>query len=243
MTAQENNTNAVPGPASASAMSSVSSDDVSASSDGVSASSDDTGVASEALSNVQAQDAPVDAGSAEDSETKKWYVVQAYSGYEAKVRLALEERIRQAGMEEVFSEILIPQENVQENRNGKKRVSTRNFYPGYIFVHMDMNDRSWHLVKETPKVSGFVGGRYPTPVSRSEIRAIADQVAEGAAKPKPKVAYAAGDYVRVTNGAFANFAGTVEEVKPEKQKVRVLVSIFGRSTPVELSYSEVEKAV
>ncbi|MCA9530740.1 MAG: transcription termination/antitermination protein NusG [Myxococcales bacterium] len=171
----------------------------------------------------------------------KWYVVQAYSGYENKVKLALEERIKQEGLESLFGEILIPKENVQETRAGKKRVGTRNFYPGYVFVQMDLNDDSWLLIKNTPKVSGFVGGSKPSPVPEREISAIAQQVAEGAAKPKPRVLFEKGDHVRVTDGPFANFTGTIEEVNADKQKVRVLVSIFGRATPVELQYSEVEK--
>jgi transcriptional antiterminator NusG len=173
---------------------------------------------------------------------KKWYVIQAYSGYESKVKVALEERIRQHGMEEFFGEILIPKENVQDTtKTGGKRVTSRTFYPGYIFVNMELNERTWHLVKDTPKVSGFVGGRHPTPVALSEINAIFQQVAEGAAKPKPRVVFDTGDHVRVTDGAFANFTGTVQEVNPSKQKVTVLVSIFGRATPVELEYSQVEK--
>lgn len=172
---------------------------------------------------------------------KKWYVVQAYSGYEAKVKASLDERIRQNGMEELFGDILIPKENVTENRPGGRRVTSRTFYPGYVFVQMEMTDESWHLVKDTPKVSGFVGGRHPTAVPESEIAQIEHQVAEGAAKPKPKVVFDAGDHVRVIDGAFANFTGTVEEVNPDKQKVKVLVSIFGRATPVELDYGQVEK--
>lgn len=173
----------------------------------------------------------------------KWYVVQAYSGYENKVKLSLEERIKQAGLEGRFGDILIPKENVQENRAGKKRLSSRTFYPGYIFVQMNLDDQTWHLIKDTPKVSGFVGGRHPSPVPEREIQAIAQQVAEGAAKPKPRVIFEEGDHVRVTDGAFANFTGTIEEVNAEKQKVRVLVSIFGRATPVELDYHQVEKTV
>jgi len=173
----------------------------------------------------------------------KWYVVQAYSGYENKVKLSLLERIKQAGVESRFGEILIPKENVQENRNGKKRVSSRTFYPGYIFVQMELDDETWHLVKDTPKVSGFVGGQHPTAVPEREINVIAQQVAEGAAKPKPRIVFEAGDHVRVTDGAFANFTGTIEEVNADKQKVRVLVSIFGRATPVELDYGQVEKTV
>ena len=171
----------------------------------------------------------------------KWYVVQAYSGYENKVKLSLLERIKQAGMEEQFGEILIPKENVQETRGGNKRVTSRNFYPGYIFVQMNLSDQSWHLIKDTPKVSGFVGGRHPSPVPQGEINAIQQQVEEGAAKPKPRVVFEQGDHVRVIDGAFANFTGTIEEVNPDKQKVRVLVSMFGRDTPVELDFMQVEK--
>jgi transcriptional antiterminator NusG len=173
----------------------------------------------------------------------KWYVIQAYSGFENKVKLSLLERIKQAGMESDFGEILIPKENVQENRNGRKRLSARNFYPGYIFVQMNLTDETWHLIKDTPKVSGFVGGRHPTAVPEPEISTIAQQVAEGTAKPKPRVVFEQGDHVRVIDGAFANFTGTIEEVNPDKQKVRVLVSIFGRATPVELDYTQVEKTV
>ena len=130
-----------------------------------------------------------------------------------------------------------------ENRPTGRRVTSRTFYPGYIFVNMDLTDGTWHLVKDTPKVSGFVGGRHPAPVPESEINAITQQVAEGAARPKPRVVFEAGDHVRVIDGAFANFTGTVEEVNPDKQKVKVLVSIFGRATPVELDYGQVEKTV
>lgn len=176
------------------------------------------------------------------SMSKKWYVVQAYSGYELKVKSALEERVRQNGMEDFFGEILIPKENVQDStKTGGKRVTSRTFYPGYVFVNMVLNEQTWHLVKDTPKVSGFVGGRHPSPVPESEINAIFQQVAEGAAKPKPRVVFDNGDHVRVTDGAFANFTGTVQEVNTAKQKVTVLVSIFGRATPVELEYGQVEK--
>jgi transcriptional antiterminator NusG len=169
--------------------------------------------------------------------------VQAYSGYENKVKASLEERIRQYNMQDYFGEILIPREQVTETRGAAKRVTSRTFYPGYMFVQMNLTDESWHLVKDTPKVSGFVGGRYPTAVPGSQINLVAQQVAEGAAKPKPRVVFEQGDHVRVIEGAFANFTGTIEEVKPEKQKVRVLVSIFGRATPVELDYAQVEKTV
>jgi transcription termination/antitermination protein NusG len=178
-----------------------------------------------------------------EAPSMKWYVVQAYSGYENKVRLSLQERIKQAALEDHFGEILIPKENVQETKGGNRRVTTRSFFPGYIFVQMILNERTWHLIKDTPKVSGFIGGRHPAPVPQNEINTIAQQVAEGAARPKPRVVFEQGDHVRVIDGAFANFTGTIEEVKPEKQKVKVLVSIFGRATPVELDYAQVEKTV
>jgi transcriptional antiterminator NusG len=170
----------------------------------------------------------------------KWYVVQVYSGFEQKVKLSLAERIRQANMDDAFGEVLIPTETVQDNQGGR-RVSSKTFYPGYIFVQMAMSDEAWHVVRDTPKVTGFVGGRKPQPVPPPEIQSVVQQVEEGAAKPRPRVMFSAGDHVRVNDGAFANFTGTIEEVKPEKQMVRVLVSIFGRATPVELDYSQVEK--
>ena len=170
----------------------------------------------------------------------KWYVVQVYSGYENKVRMSLLERIRQAGMDAAFGDILIPTETVQDPAR-KRRPSARTFYPGYIFVQMAMNDEAWHVVRDTPKVTGFVGGRTPQPVPPPEIASVVQQVEEGAAKPRPRVMFAQGDHVRVNDGAFANFTGTVEQVNPDKQKVRVLVSIFGRATPVELDYTQVEK--
>jgi transcriptional antiterminator NusG len=184
-----------------------------------------------------------DSGQPGQKRKMRWYVVQAYSGYENKVKASLEERIRQYNMQDDFGEILIPREQVTETRGTAKRVMSRTFYPGYMFVQMNLTDESWHLVKDTPKVSGFVGGRYPTAVPASQINLVAQQVAEGAAKPKPRVVFEQGDHVRVVEGAFANFTGTIEEVKPEKQKVRVLVSIFGRATPVELDYAQVEKTV
>lgn len=175
------------------------------------------------------------------SKPKRWFVVQVYSGYEQKVKLSLLERIKQGEMEAEFGEILIPTETVQDNAGGRKRTSSKTFYPGYIFVEMTMSDQAWHLVRDTPKVTGFVGGNKPQPVPAPEIQSVVQQVEDGAAKPRPRVMFSAGDHVRVNDGAFANFTGTVEEVKPEKQKVRVLVSIFGRPTPVELDYGQVEK--
>jgi len=173
----------------------------------------------------------------------KWYTIQAYSNYENKVRLSLEERIKREGMEDKFGEILIPKEKVEETRDGKKRVSQRTFYPGYIFVQMELTDETWHLVNGTPKVSGFLGGRTPTEVPPREILVITQQMEDGAAKPKPAVHFQPGDHVRVIEGPFANFTGSIQEAAPDQQKIRVLVSIFGRETPVTLDYGHVEKTV
>ena len=173
---------------------------------------------------------------------KKWYVIQTYSGYENKVKAALQERIRQYSMEEKFGEILIPTETVQEARaGGKSRVRQKNSFPGYIFVEMEMSEPVWHLVKDTPKVTGFIGNQRPQEVTPPQIDDLRKSIVEGAVKPKPRVSFEAGDEIRVIDGAFANFMGTVEEVKPDKQKLRVKVSIFGRATPVELDFSQVEK--
>jgi len=188
------------------------------------------------------QNSEGDATTAASSEKKpmKWYVVQVYSGFEQKVKLSLAERVKQAGLEAEFGEILIPTETITDPTK-VKRVSSKTFYPGYIFVQMALTDHAWHVVRDTPKVTGFVGGSNPQPVPSPEIRSVVQQVEEGAAKPRPRVMFEAGDHVRVNDGAFANFTGTIEEVKPEKQKVRVLVSIFGRATPVELDFTQVEK--
>jgi transcriptional antiterminator NusG len=186
---------------------------------------------------------PAPAAASLDADKKpsmKWYVVQVYSGYEQKVKLSLAERVKQAGIDPDFGEILIPTETVQDPQR-VKRTSSKTFYPGYIFVQMMLTDKAWHVVRDTPKVTGFVGGRNPQPVPSPEIQSVVQQVEEGAAKPRPRVMFEQGDHVRVNDGAFANFTGTIEEVKPEKQKVRVLVSIFGRATPVELDFTQVEK--
>ena len=176
---------------------------------------------------------------------KKWYVVHTYSGFENKVKKSLEERLKQEALESDFGEILIPMEVVQEMVKGEKKTSKRKFFPGYILVQMEMNDRSWHLVKGTPKVTGFVGSaKSPKDVpaiSDVEVQRLTTQISEGSLKPKPKVLFEEGDQVRVIDGPFSNFNGTVEEVKPDKGKLRVLVSIFGRATPVELDFMQVEK--
>jgi transcriptional antiterminator NusG len=199
-------------------------------------------VADESKKNLMESASPSDNNDALEGQKRpmKWFVVQVYSGFEQKVKLSLAERIRQASMDDSFGEVLIPTETVQDNQGGR-RVSSKTFYPGYIFVQMAMSDEAWHVVRDTPKVTGFVGGRKPQPVPPPEIQSVVQQVEEGAAKPRPRVMFTAGDHVRVNDGAFANFTGTIEEVKPEKQKVRVLVSIFGRATPVELDYNQVEK--
>jgi len=172
----------------------------------------------------------------------KWYVVHTYSGHENKAKLTLQERVKQLGKTDSFGDILIPTEQVLESHNGQRRTTTKNFMPGYMFVQMELNEETFHLVKNTAKITGFLGGTNPTPVRDSEIAQLNSQINEGSAKPRPRVSFEDGENVRVIDGPFANFSGIVEEVKPEKQKVRVLVSIFGRATPVELDFAQVEKA-
>lgn len=173
---------------------------------------------------------------------KNWYVVHTFSGYEHKAKAALEERIKAQGQQALFGEILVPVEKVVELVKGKKKTSSRKFFPGYILVQMDLNDETWHVVKETPKVTGFVGGSTnPPPVSEEEVKNITHQMEEGAIKPKPRVLFSAGENVKVVDGPFADFNGVVEEVRPEKGKLRVLISIFGRATPVELDFVQVER--
>ncbi|MCI5064925.1 transcription termination/antitermination protein NusG [bacterium] len=170
-------------------------------------------------------------------------MVQAYSGFEQKVKRALEERIRNEQMESSFGDIRVPEETVVELVKGQKKTSTRKFFPGYVLVQMEMNQDTWHLVKETPKVSGFIGDETdPQPLNPDEVERIVQQVEDGVAAPKAKMSFADGETVKVVDGPFAEFSGTVEEVKPEKGKVKVLISIFGRATPVELDFIQVEKA-
>jgi transcriptional antiterminator NusG len=176
--------------------------------------------------------------------SKKWYVVHAYSGFEKSVQRALVERIRRAGMQEQFGQILVPVEEVIEMKSGQKAISERKFFPGYVLVEMEMTDDTWHLVKNTAKVTGFVGGTAtkPTPISEKEVQNILDQIKEGVEKPRPKVLFEVGEAVRVKEGPFTDFHGNVEDVNYDKSKLRVSVTIFGRSTPVELDFGQVEKA-
>lgn len=173
---------------------------------------------------------------------KKWYVVHTYSGYENRVKSTLEEKIKTSGKEGLFGEILVPTEKVVDMVKGVKRTTSRKFFPGYIIINMELNDETWHMVKNTPKVTGFVGGQEAPPaVSEEEVRKIARQMEEGAVKPKPKVQFSRGENIRVIDGPFTNFAGIVEEVKPDKGKLKILVSIFSRATSVELEFGQVEK--
>jgi transcription termination/antitermination protein NusG len=174
----------------------------------------------------------------------QWYVVHAYSNFEHKVKESLIERVRRAGLQERFGEILVPTEEVVEMREGQRRKSERKFFPGYVLVQMEMDDETWHLVKEVPKVLGFIGGSSdkPAPITEKEAQAILNRVQEGVDKPRPKILFEPGEVVRVTDGPFNDFSGVVENVNYEKSKVRVAVQILGRSTPVELDFSQVEKA-
>ena len=176
--------------------------------------------------------------------SKKWFVVHAYSGFEKSVQRALVERIRRSELQDQFGQILVPVEEVVEMKNGAKAISERKFFPGYVLVEMEMTDDSWHLVKSTPKVTGFVGGtaNKPTPITQKEVDAILRQVQEGVEKPRPKVLVEMGEAVRGKVGPFTDFHGNGEDVNYEKSKLRVSVTIFGRSTPVELDFSQVEKA-
>ena len=174
---------------------------------------------------------------------KRWYVIHAYSGFEKSVQRALIERINRAEMQDMFGQILVPVEEVVEMKGGQKSISERKFFPGYVLVEMEMDDDSWHLVKSTPRVTGFVGGsgNKPTPISEREVDKIMTQMQEGVEKPRPKVLWELGEAVRVKEGPFTDFHGNVEDVNYEKSKLRVSVTIFGRATPVELDFDQVEK--
>lgn len=174
---------------------------------------------------------------------RRWYVIHAYSGFEGQVKRSLEERVRRAGLEDHFGDILVPTEEVVEMRNGQQRKSERKFFPGYVLVHMEMTDETWHLVKSVPKVMGFIGGTgdRPAPIPDKQAEAILQRVQEGVEKPRPKVLYEPGEAVRVVDGPFTDFNAVVEDVDYDKSRVKVSVLIFGRSTPVDLEFSQIEK--
>ena len=173
---------------------------------------------------------------------QQWYVIHTYSGYENRAKQNLEERIKNLAKGQFFSEILVPTETVVELVKGKKKTSQRKIFPGYLLVKMELNEETWHIVRETPKITGFAGdGTKPIPMSETEVEGILSQMKDGVTKAKSKVSFTVGDSVRVIDGPFVNFIGTIEEVKPEKRKLKVLVSIFGRATPVELDFIQVEK--
>lgn len=175
--------------------------------------------------------------------SKRWYVLHVYSGMEKSVQKALRERIERAGLSDYFGQILVPTEEVIEVKGGQKSITERRFFPGYVLIEMDLTDESWHLVRNTSKVTGFVGGtgNRPTPISEREVEKILNQMSEGVEKPKPKILFEVGEVVRVTEGPFADFNGSVEEANYDKNKLKVSVTIFGRSTPVELDFTQVEK--
>ena len=177
--------------------------------------------------------------------SKRWYVVHAFSGYEKQVQKSMAERIAREGLEDQFGQILVPTEEVVEMKGGQKRRSDRKFFPGYVLVEMEMSDQSWHLVKDVPKVMGFIGGTSdrPAPITEKEADTILNRVQEGVDKPRPKILFEPGEMVRVVDGPFNDFNGTVEEVNYEKSRLRVAVLIFGRSTPVELDFHQVEKGL
>ena len=174
---------------------------------------------------------------------KDWYVIHAYSGFEKSVQKLLHERIERDGLNEKFGEILVPVEEVVDIKNGQRKISERKFFPGYVLVEMEMSDETWHIVKSIPKVTGFIGGtsNHPSPISQQEVDAITQRIQDGVEKPKPKVLFEVGQRVRVTEGPFDDFDGIIDEVNYERSKVRISVQIFGRDTPVELGFYQIEK--
>ena len=175
--------------------------------------------------------------------SKRWYVVHAYSGFEKSVQRTLIDRIARSEMQDMFGQVLVPVEEVVEMKSGQKSISERKFFPGYVLVEMEMNEETWHLVRSTPRVTGFIGGTAtkPTPISEKEVEKIMSQIQEGVEKPRPKVLFEVGEMVRVKEGPFTDFHGAVEDVNYEKSRLRVAVTIFGRATPVELEFGQVEK--
>lgn len=173
---------------------------------------------------------------------QKWYIIHTYSGFEQRVKSAILERAKSRGLEDLISEVLVPTETVEEMVKGERRLTARKFYPGYVLVHMELTDDTWHLVKDIPKVTGFVGSKTePVAIPEEEAEKIIAQMQEGALKPKPKIKFEPGDKVQVTEGPFANFTGMVDEVRPDRGRVRVMISVFGRPTPVELEFTQLEK--
>ena len=172
----------------------------------------------------------------------KWYIVHTYSGFENKVKLALEEQVRSQGKIDLISEVLVPTEKVVELVKGERKTSSRKFYPGYVLIKMELNDETWHLVKDTPKVTGFIGSKEePVAIPEEDAQKIIAQMQEGVLRPKPKIKFETGDKVQVTDGPFTNFTGVVDEVRPDRGRVRVMISVFGRPTPVELEFTQLEK--
>jgi transcriptional antiterminator NusG len=173
---------------------------------------------------------------------KQWYIIHSYSGFEKKVKESLEGRVSAAGLQERFGEVIIPTESVVEIRGGKKVISTRMSYPGYVLVEMELDNDTWHLVRETPRVTGFVGsGQNPSPLSEEEVQGILNQATMTAEKPRPRLSFDRNEQVRIVDGPFANFTGTVEDVNSDRSTLKISVTIFGRSTPVELDFAQVEK--
>jgi transcriptional antiterminator NusG len=199
--------------------------------------------AGEVASTKQVEEAEAPAVPAEHpNKNLKWYVINTYSGFEAQAKKSLEERVKREGLEFSFGEVMVPQEEIVEVVKGKKRSSKRKFFPSYMLVQMELNDKAWHLVKNTPKVTGFVGNQQnPQPIRQAEMEKLVAQLTQGAISVKPRIEFESGENVRVTEGPFASFNGVVEDVNEDKQKLRVLVSIFGRATPVELDFQQVEK--
>ncbi len=189
-----------------------------------------------AVENTAPEEAP-----ATTNENMRWYVLHTYSGHEKRVKRTLEDYIRRQSSEDMFGDILVPTEEVMEMRAGQKRTTERNFYPGYVFIEMEMTPESWHLVNSIPQISSFIGGKEPTPISEQEAQTIKEQVQAGVNNPRPRFYFQPGELIRVIDGPFEDFNGTVEDVNYEKNKLRVSVAIFGRSTPVELDFSQVTK--
>jgi len=177
-----------------------------------------------------------------ETSTKQWFVVHTYSGFENKVAAAIEQRAKIFGLQDHITRVVVPVEEVVEVRKGQKRISSQKFYPGYVLVEMELTDETWHLVRSTPKVTGFVGsGARPVPLAAEEVEEILRQMEEGAEKPKPKAIFSKGDKVRVSEGPFINFTGTIEDVNPERGRLKVMVGLLGRLTPVDLEYYQVER--